>query len=186
MQHIKRCSGFLRSQNGLSSYLERKIIKGVSDVGMAEFSSFMAAQRSALGNSATRLPKSDYVRHFASNANHSTKRNGIPAMYGGQPDRECLASLRSPFQILENHGGSKINICFARSFASKASKKETQKQSETRKDVSTVEDPFDSPTYNIPEKPVTFTEGASYSIIILAGTWCCGCCSLCCFQGADI
>ncbi|KAJ6287697.1 hypothetical protein OIU76_028895 [Salix suchowensis] len=101
---------------------------------MAEFSSFMAAQRSALGNSATRLPKSDYVRHFASNANHSTKdilqRNGIPAMYGGQPDRECLASLRSPFQILENHGGSKINICFARSFASKASKKETQKQSE--------------------------------------------------------
>ncbi|KAJ6675608.1 MITOCHONDRIAL IMPORT INNER MEMBRANE TRANSLOCASE SUBUNIT TIM21 [Salix viminalis] len=79
------------------------------------------------------------------------------------------ASLRSPFQILENHGGSKINICFARSFASKASKKETQKQSETRKDVSTVEDPFDSPTYNIPEKPVTFTEGASYSIIILAG-----------------
>ncbi|KAJ6400304.1 hypothetical protein OIU84_015874 [Salix udensis] len=162
MQHIKRCSGFLRSQNGLSSYLERKIIKGVSDVGMAEFSSFMAAQRSALGNSATRLPKSDYVRHFASNANHSTKdilqRNGIPAMYGGQPDRECLASLRSPFQILENHGGSKINICFARSFASKASKKETQKQSETRKDVSTVEDPFDSPTYNIPEKPVTFTE----------------------------
>ncbi|KAG5231139.1 mitochondrial import inner membrane translocase [Salix suchowensis] len=173
MQHIKRCSGFLRSQNGLSSYLERKIIKGVSDVVMAEFSSFMAAQRSALGNSATRLPKSDYVRHFASNANHSTKdilqRNGIPAMYGGQPDRECLASLRSPFQILENHGGSKINICFARSFASKASKKETQKQSETRKDVSTVEDPFDSPTYNIPEKPVTFTEGASYSIIILAG-----------------
>ncbi|KAJ6320626.1 hypothetical protein OIU78_015919 [Salix suchowensis] len=167
MQHIKRCSGFLRSQNGLSSYLERKIIKGVSDVGMAEFSSFMAAQRSALGNSATRLPKSNYVRHFASNANHSTKDilqcNGIPAMYGGQPDRECLASLRSPFQILENHGGSKINICFARSFASKASKKETQK------DVSTVEDPFDSPTYNIPEKPVTFTEGASYSIIILAG-----------------
>lgn len=41
--------------------------------------------------------------------------------------------------------------------------------SETRKDISTVEDPFDAPTYNIPEKPVTFTEGASYSILILAG-----------------
>jgi import inner membrane translocase subunit TIM21 len=40
---------------------------------------------------------------------------------------------------------------------------------QTRKDLSTVEDPFDAPTYNIPEKPVTFTEGASYSIIILAG-----------------
>ncbi|KAF3796272.1 putative import inner membrane translocase subunit [Nymphaea thermarum] len=38
-----------------------------------------------------------------------------------------------------------------------------------RKDISTVEDPFDAPTYNIPEKPVTFTEGASYSLVILAG-----------------
>lgn len=38
-----------------------------------------------------------------------------------------------------------------------------------RKDISTVEDPFDAPTYNIPEKPVTFAEGASYSLIILAG-----------------
>lgn len=32
-----------------------------------------------------------------------------------------------------------------------------------------MEDPFDAPTYHIPEKPVTFTEGASYSLIILAG-----------------
>lgn len=40
---------------------------------------------------------------------------------------------------------------------------------QARKDVSTFEDPFDAPTYNIPEKPVTFTEGASYSLIILAG-----------------
>jgi len=38
-----------------------------------------------------------------------------------------------------------------------------------KKEISTVEDPFDSPTYHIPEKPVTFTEGASYSIVILAG-----------------
>lgn len=39
-----------------------------------------------------------------------------------------------------------------------------------RKDVSTVQDPFDdAPTYNIPQKPVSFAEGASYSIIILAG-----------------
>ncbi|CAA7395502.1 unnamed protein product [Spirodela intermedia] len=40
---------------------------------------------------------------------------------------------------------------------------------EARKDLATSEDPFDAPTYNIPEKPVTFTEGASYSIIILLG-----------------
>lgn len=38
-----------------------------------------------------------------------------------------------------------------------------------KKEISTVEDPFDAPTYNIPEKPVTFAEGASYSFIILAG-----------------
>lgn len=38
-----------------------------------------------------------------------------------------------------------------------------------RKDITTVEDPFDAPTYNIPEKPVTFTEGASYGVVILAG-----------------
>jgi len=38
-----------------------------------------------------------------------------------------------------------------------------------RKDISTVEDPFDAPTSHIPEKPVTFTEGASYSVVILAG-----------------
>lgn len=40
---------------------------------------------------------------------------------------------------------------------------------QTKKEITNVEDPFDSPTYNIPEKPVTFVEGASYSVIILAG-----------------
>lgn len=40
---------------------------------------------------------------------------------------------------------------------------------QTKKQVANIEDPFDSPTYHIPEKPVTFTEGASYSVIILAG-----------------
>ncbi|GKV10442.1 hypothetical protein SLEP1_g21803 [Rubroshorea leprosula] len=58
---------------------------------------------------------------------------------------------------------------FARSFASKASKHSGEEKSEANKEVSTVEDPFDSPTYHIPEKPVTFTEGAGYSIVILAG-----------------
>ncbi|KZV49047.1 hypothetical protein F511_10998, partial [Dorcoceras hygrometricum] len=40
---------------------------------------------------------------------------------------------------------------------------------QTQKNISIIENPFDAPTYNIPEKPVTFTEGASYSLIILAG-----------------
>ncbi|KAL2344635.1 hypothetical protein Fmac_005920 [Flemingia macrophylla] len=37
-----------------------------------------------------------------------------------------------------------------------------------KKDVANVDDPFSFPTYNIPEKPVTFVERASYSIVILA------------------
>lgn len=40
---------------------------------------------------------------------------------------------------------------------------------QNKKEISKVEDPFDAPTYNIPEKPVTFVEGASYSFIILIG-----------------
>ncbi|KAH7433953.1 hypothetical protein KP509_07G094300 [Ceratopteris richardii] len=40
----------------------------------------------------------------------------------------------------------------------------------TRKDLAPQdEDPFDPLTDKIPEKPVTFAEGASYSVIILAG-----------------
>ncbi|CAH9147310.1 unnamed protein product [Cuscuta epithymum] len=59
---------------------------------------------------------------------------------------------------------------FARTFASKPSESSSgQKQSEGRKEVSNFDDPFDAPTYNIPEKPITFTEGASYSVAILAG-----------------
>ncbi|KQK22528.1 hypothetical protein BRADI_1g67861v3 [Brachypodium distachyon] len=53
------------------------------------------------------------------------------------------------------------------SYSTQASDQKTQKE---RKDLSTTEDPFDdAPTYNIPEKPVTFAEGASYSLVILAG-----------------
>ncbi|CAN4077679.1 unnamed protein product [Withania somnifera] len=93
---------------------------------------------------------------------------GIPALYRNQRSTQGLMTFRSPFQFVNTAGVNPQSSCFARSFASKASGSR-QKQSEARKDVSTVEDPFDAPTYNIPEKPVTFTEGASYSLIILAG-----------------
>ncbi|XP_042462605.1 probable mitochondrial import inner membrane translocase subunit TIM21 [Zingiber officinale] len=59
--------------------------------------------------------------------------------------------------------------CLARTCASNYSTSEQKRSEESRKDISTIEDPFDAPTYNIPEKPVTFTEGASYSLVILAG-----------------
>jgi hypothetical protein len=42
--------------------------------------------------------------------------------------------------------------------------------SQARKDLSAVEEePFDAITDKIPEKPMTFAEGASYSLVILAG-----------------
>ncbi|WVZ56282.1 hypothetical protein U9M48_006835 [Paspalum notatum var. saurae] len=53
--------------------------------------------------------------------------------------------------------------------ASYSTQASDQNPKQEGKDLSTVEHPFDDITYNIPEKPVTFTEGASYSLVILAG-----------------
>ncbi|KAK6945540.1 Mitochondrial import inner membrane translocase subunit Tim21 [Dillenia turbinata] len=96
--------------------------------------------------------------------------NGIFLPAGGRVTKEYLVGLQ-PFHDLSDRYTFPIKISsLVRLFAStSASEKPEEKTSETRKDVSTVEDPFDAPTYNIPEKPVTFTEGASYSVVILAG-----------------
>uniref|UniRef100_A0A2P2KUF4 Mitochondrial import inner membrane translocase subunit Tim21 n=1 Tax=Rhizophora mucronata TaxID=61149 RepID=A0A2P2KUF4_RHIMU len=143
------CSGLLGSQYELSSVLERKHLKRASDVGLAAFSSLAATQNAAaLGNSA----KQGILRD-----------NGFNFLCGGQQGRHNIVGL------LENHGASNATPFSARFCSSRASKKNGETPSETKKDVSTVEDPFDAPTYNIPEKPLTFTEGASYSVIILAG-----------------
>ncbi|CAJ1976364.1 unnamed protein product [Sphenostylis stenocarpa] len=58
-----------------------------------------------------------------------------------------------------------------RSISSKTSqsKEHGDSTNKAKKDIASVEDPFSAPTYNIPEKPVTFVEGASYSVVILAG-----------------
>ncbi|CAN8309010.1 unnamed protein product [Cochlearia groenlandica] len=99
-------------------------------------------------SSASRLPKPD--------------SNGAKVLLSGfqfpQP-RMCLDSLPKNFNP----------CCFSRSFASMSSKEPGQQHNKAKKEMATVEDPFDSPTYHIPEKPVTFTEGASYSLVILAG-----------------
>ncbi|XP_068640601.1 probable mitochondrial import inner membrane translocase subunit TIM21 [Aristolochia californica] len=70
-----------------------------------------------------------------------------------------------------NNERAPILFCNARTLASSSVSESSGQRSDQakRKDISTIEDPFDAPTYNIPEKPVTFTEGASYSIVILAG-----------------
>ncbi|KAA8520461.1 hypothetical protein F0562_014717 [Nyssa sinensis] len=161
MHHIRRTgfssknkwSSVLKSCNGLCSFMEYVPRKCVSDVGLAGFSS-TAAQRTAINDFA----KGDVLGAA-----------GIPVLFRGRRIRESVMSFQSPFQLTEIHGTSIMGPFFARSFASKASQSGREKPSETRKDLSTVEDPFDAPTYNIPEKPVTFAEGASYSIIILAG-----------------
>ncbi|KAG8653714.1 hypothetical protein MANES_05G052500v8 [Manihot esculenta] len=170
-----RCNGLLKCQNGLSSLLERKPIERVSDVGLAAFSSSMATQKTSAGNSIKRLPvafKSVCGRQPTADANYRSMEMlhayGNNFLCGGHLDKDCMVGLGSQFQLMTICGASTVKACHARSFASKAQQTD-KKTSETRKEVSTVEDPFDAPTYNIPEKPVTFAEGASYSIIILAG-----------------
>nr|GEY08866.1 probable mitochondrial import inner membrane translocase subunit TIM21 [Tanacetum cinerariifolium] len=82
----------------------------------------------------------------------------------------ALALLRSRYGGVgigrSNVGGHDVRV---RVFSSKASRSTSGGASETRKEVTTAEDPFDSITDNIPEKPLTFTEGASYSVVILVG-----------------
>ncbi|XP_027934546.1 probable mitochondrial import inner membrane translocase subunit TIM21 [Vigna unguiculata] len=78
-----------------------------------------------------------------------------------------LATRRSP-----NVPPPSFPIRGSRSISSKTSQSNEHGESsnKAKKDIASVEeDPFSAPTYNIPEKPVTFVEGASYSVVILAG-----------------
>lgn len=123
----------------------------VTDVGLARFSS-LATERSLLGDFSKRV------------AQHN---GGNSSLLRDEWGRKHAVVHLSPSQLSASAEQHISRSCFARSFASQTGSK--SKKSETRKEVSTVEDPFDSPTYNIPEKPVTFTEGASYTLVILAG-----------------
>ncbi|GFP91099.1 probable mitochondrial import inner membrane translocase subunit tim21 [Phtheirospermum japonicum] len=146
MQHIKR-SGFSMKNQWLnvlrSSYkgLKRGPSNPVSDLGFAGFSS-QVAERSVVSNSIVR--EEQWARQHA-------------------------LFHQSPFRLATSAGQNMRSSCFVRGFASNTTESNRPKESQTRKEISTVEDPFDAPTYNIPQKPVTFTEGASYSLIILAG-----------------
>lgn len=94
--------------------------------------------------------------------------NALAVLSRRQDARGSVVKL-SPFVVASRCNANAGMPCFARFMSSKASEQRGQKTSERKKEISTVEDPFDAPTYNIPEKPVTFAEGASYSFIILAG-----------------
>ncbi|KAJ0970658.1 hypothetical protein J5N97_018617 [Dioscorea zingiberensis] len=83
----------------------------------------------------------------------------------------CRPLVHSSYQLNSFYEMSNMVPRFARAISSNSSQhpKEGRTDKDTGKDISKVDDPFDDITYNIPEKPVTFAEGASYSIVIFAG-----------------
>ncbi|GMY06180.1 probable mitochondrial import inner membrane translocase subunit TIM21 isoform X1 [Fagus crenata] len=128
------------------------------------------------------LLKSGCAGRSTSQANRLTKdvlgADGLPVLLRGWSTRDCIPQL--PFQIKEKYGANIMNPLFTRSISSKAFEQPRQTKSEKHKgqrrsqnskdkEIQAVEDVFNAPTYNIPEKPVTFVEGASYTAIILAG-----------------
>lgn len=144
----------LRSFRKSNDSLQNAAAKGFSGLGTREFSS-LSSEASSSNGSARR------VMHGG---------DGLPLLSRGCSNMNHVAYFRAPFQVANAKHASFKAPYFARMFASKASESSSgQKQSEGRKEVSSYDDPFDAPTYNIPEKPVSFTEGASYSIAILAG-----------------
>ncbi|KAK4790506.1 hypothetical protein SAY86_017810 [Trapa natans] len=86
-----------------------------------------------------------------------------------QSEEQFQVRLYSQLQLAEQNGKKYRSSISIRTFSSRSSDRKGKTDSETKKEISTIEDPFDAPTYNIPEKPVTFVEGASYSIFILIG-----------------
>ncbi|KAL1809240.1 probable mitochondrial import inner membrane translocase subunit TIM21 [Daucus carota subsp. sativus] len=92
---------------------------------------------------------------------------GIGGLFRRNQINNCLVNYQSLFHLSKTNTAEPAMSSFARAFASQTSK--GKDSSKREREISTVEDPFDAPTYNIPQKPVTFTEGASYSLVILAG-----------------
>ncbi|GAY41861.1 hypothetical protein CUMW_062630 [Citrus unshiu] len=169
MYHLRR-SAISSVRSGLSCALksEKRLLFPVS-------SSASAVENSA--KSFSTALRSDFARPASADSKQISNDSiltdkcfaGVSAHFRGQCNRGYIVNLRLPFQQMDSRVANSKTYCSARSFASKTSKQGTETSSEPKKDISTVEDPFDAPTYNIPEKPVTFTEGASYSLIILAG-----------------
>ncbi|KAG9442507.1 hypothetical protein H6P81_018361 [Aristolochia fimbriata] len=116
--------------------------------------------------------KSSFVRRYGAACSRTSldvaKPNGIHILFRG---KSGMVTSQASSQVCKYNRRPPIFCCSARALASSAASESSRKRSDQdkRKDISTIEDPFDAPTYNIPEKPVTFTEGASYSVVILAG-----------------
>ncbi|KAL5702947.1 hypothetical protein ACHQM5_028103 [Ranunculus cassubicifolius] len=178
----------LKSQKGFNSLRDNL----VHDVGLSGFSS--AVGKKAIDGSITepvkRLdPKPTHSHHLQlhrtsisqqghQNIEHQhihtnilgfARRIFVNVCWGRQI-RNNRVSLLSSYQFGKHHNGHAMQPFLTRSLASSSAPQSSgQPQEQKRTDISTYEDPFDAPTYNIPEKPVTFVEGASYSVAILAG-----------------
>ncbi|GLJ48467.1 hypothetical protein SUGI_1023050 [Cryptomeria japonica] len=74
-------------------------------------------------------------------------------------------------KVLKSNGMHWMFSFSVRTLASSSATESNQqtKQEKHDRDVAKKEDPFDPLTDQIPEQPVTFAEGASYSLVILAG-----------------
>lgn len=142
----------------------------VSNLGLDGFSS------AAMGRNTfeTAAGKSSCPRKYSVDSKSTSKdvacTDGIPSVFGG-PSNRYIVGFRINNQLDKDYGRHHVLPCFVRTLASNSASQASERaaRENKRKDISKVEDPFDAPTYNIPEKPVTFAEGASYSLIILAG-----------------
>ncbi|KAF1878877.1 hypothetical protein Lal_00047549 [Lupinus albus] len=109
--------------------------------------------------------------HRATVSVFRTRRNAPSEICSNTPP--TAMNLVSPCfsQTLTRFRENQASISVVRFISSKASdRKQGKSTDKTKNEITNVEeDPFSAPTYNIPEKPVTFVEGASYSVIILAG-----------------
>ncbi|GAB2258325.1 hypothetical protein Droror1_Dr00014485 [Drosera rotundifolia] len=86
-----------------------------------------------------------------------------------QPLSHALQNFWLSYKLSKSCASARLMCESHRYLSSTASKPPDKSQTETGKELYNAEDPFDSPTYHIPEKPVTFVEGASYGFIILLG-----------------
>ncbi|XP_020263757.1 probable mitochondrial import inner membrane translocase subunit TIM21 [Asparagus officinalis] len=111
------------------------------------------------------------VHHYSLDSAHVDLHPNVGMRFFSSNTAKDLRNIKgSSFMFRGQYGKQYMLPRFTRTLASDSSQASRQTSQEgTKKDISTVDDPFDAPTYHIPEKPVTFTEGASYSVVILAG-----------------
>lgn len=98
-------------------------------------------------------------------------RKGRSSLISCQPDYAHGTGIQYSNQVSKLYGMHWMIPCSARSLASSSATQARQQTEQKRhnKDITTQEDPFDPLTDQIPVKPVTFVEGASYSVVIFAG-----------------